>query len=112
MPAITNTSVKNQAARICKVLKPRGDSWSAEHSATCLVRAIMEELGMKKELDSTEPLDIQLRTELVKMAKPFCTAAKNYQNTYLAMTPSGEPDGSFMMPDTGKDKVVASAEFA
>lgn len=110
MPAITNSSVVNQARRICKVLKPRGDSWSAEHSATCLVRSIMEELGMVTELNSNDPADIETRRTLVTLAKPFCTASKNFQDTYLACT-MGE-DGKPLMEKTAKDKVITAAEFA
>lgn len=110
MPAITNSSVLNQARRICKVLKPRGDSWSAEHSATCLVRAILEEIGEVEMLNSTDPIDIEQRAALVKLAKPFMTASKNFQDVCLAAT-LGE-DKQPLMPTTKKTDTSLPAEFA
>ncbi len=110
MPKIENSSVLNQAKRICKVLKPRGDSWSAEHSATCLVRAILEEIGEVTLLNSTEKVDIETRAALVALAKPFMTASKNFQDSYLAAT-DGD-DKQPLMPKTAKDKAAVAAEFA
>ena len=109
---IENTSVLNQAKRICKVLKPRGDSWSAEHSATCLIRAVLEEIGETELLNSSDKLDIETRAALVKLAKPFMTASKNYQDSYLADAENKGDDGTPLMPKTAKGEKAATAEFA
>lgn len=109
MPTITNTSILNQAKPICKVLKARGENLSAEHTATILVRAILEELGDVETLKSTDPDDIALRKTLLTLAKPFMTASKNFQSTYLACT-NGD-DGQPLMPKATASEKGIDGEF-
>ena len=106
---IENKSVLNQANRICPILRGRGDNLSTEHSATILVRALLEELG--DELLTLEDESSKAeRARLVALVKPFCTAAKNFQDTYLADTTG--TDGKPLMPKTAKSASTATAEFA
>ena len=110
MPVITNSSVLNQAKRVCKVLKSRGENLSQENSATILVRALLEELGEVELLNSTEKIDIEQRAALIQLAKPFCTAAKNYQDSYLAGT-NGD-DGKPLLDKSKGTEAAVKLEFA
>jgi hypothetical protein len=110
MSQITNKSVINQASRICKVLRERGENISQENAATILVRALLEELGELELLNSNEPIDKAERAALVTLAKPFCTASKNWQDSYAAVT--NGLDGQPLMPKTAKGESSTPAEFA
>jgi hypothetical protein len=109
MPTITNTSVLNQAKRVCKVLKARGENMAAEHTATILVRSILEELGEVALLNGTDAISIETRKSLVTLAKQFCTASKNWQSVYAANT-KGD-DGEMLMPTAKGNEQRIDAEF-
>ena len=106
MPAITNTTLKTEVARIAKTLVERGENWSAEHSATVIVRTILTELGCKDEM-SDEMRDE--RKALVDVIKPLMTASKNFQTSYIAST-NGD-DGKPLMPPAKTIAQEVKAEF-
>ena len=115
MPKVTNTTVLNQVNRIAKVLNDRGENLGSEHTATIVVRSVLEHFGLTEELNGDDYKAERL--EAVEMVKPFMTAAKNYQNSYLAQTPQKDEKGaevpkSAIMPAVkgGADKI--NGEFA
>ena len=108
MPKIESTTVLNQINRIAPKLVERGENWTAEHSAVVIVRSIMEELGLKEELTSDEYK--QNRLDCIALVKPFITAAKNYQNSYLAQT--NVMDGKPLMPAVKGSTGKLDGEFA
>jgi len=109
MPKITNTSLLNQLKRVCPKLVERGQSFSQEHAATVVVRAILEENGDKELLESSDPVDIEHRRKLIEMVRPFFTASKNVQDSYLNAT---EVDGKPLMPKTARSEKASEVEFA
>lgn len=111
MPEIKNATVKKNVTRIAKVLNERGQNWSAEFSATVIVRSLLEECGEVELLNATDADSMKCRAELVAMITPLITAANNYQNTYINATLGDDGKTPLMAKVAGMAKTV-SAEFA
>ena len=109
MPAINNTSLKNQVTRIANKLNERGENWSQEHSAVACVRAVLEEFGLTEELNSDEYK--QNRLDSIAMVKPMFTASKNYQNSYINGTIGADGKTPIMPAVKGGEKKL-DGEFA
>ena len=84
MPKIENSTVLKYAAPICAGLKAKGENWNADAAAAVVIKTVLEEMGCTEQLGAEFAED---RKALHAVIKPFITAAKNYQDVYLA--PSG-----------------------
>jgi hypothetical protein len=101
MPKITNSTIIKHATPICAALQKRGDNWSADAGAAVIVKTVLEEMGCVEQLGEDFKTD---RAALIALVKPFLTASKNFQNSYL------EPSG--LMPKIAAADKVDNAEFA
>lgn len=106
MPKIENQTIVKHAAPIAKALTARGDNWNADAMAAVAVKVILEEMGCVEELGDEFKTD---RAAVIAVIKPFFTAPKNYQSSYLALT---EIDGKPLMPKVEKTESASISEFA
>lgn len=101
MPKITNSTIIKHATPICKALQNAGKNWTAEASAAVVVKTVLEEMGCTTELKEDSRAD---RAAVIAIIMPFFTAAKNYQNSYLAP--------SELMPKVETTEKTSVSEFA
>lgn len=107
MPAITNKTIIKHMTPIAAALVARGDNWNADAMAAVIVKTVLEEMGCVEQLGDEYKAD---RAALIAVVKPFFTAPKNTQNSYIALT-LGD-DGKPLMPKVESSEKVAVAEFA
>ena len=107
MPTITNKTILKHAAPIAAKLQSRGDNWNADAGAAVIIKTVLEEMGCMDEL--TEEFKEE-RAKLILLVKPFLTASKNFQNSYLATT--NDDDGKPLMQKITATAAAANDEFA
>lgn len=109
MPALLNTTnIYAQSDRIASQICGKRN-WTAQDSATVALLAIMDQIldsgksveyllarkGDEGVADTDAEIATKWRVEARNMLLPLMTAANNFQNSYLANTPS--PDDGVML---------------